>query len=154
LTNSKSISKKIYTVPVLIGEKAARYIILAMMVASYLITGYLIAIRFFTPIMAIVLLAIPTFLQTYPALLKPKPDTRPADFPEGQGGWPLYFAPYAFRNNRSFGSLFMVGLLLDVALRLLPATSVSGDDILVLNVIPLQIWDLKRGRRGQIIAAR
>jgi len=117
------LEKRIYTVPVLIGEKAARYIILAMMVASYLITGYLIAIRFFTPIMAIVLFAIPTFIQTYPALLKPKPDSRPKDFPEGQGGWPLYFAPYAFRNNRSFGSLFMLGLLLDVALRLIPATS-------------------------------
>ncbi len=115
--------KKIYTVPVLIGEKVARYIVLAMMVASYLITGYLIAIRFFTPVMAIVLLAIPTFLQTYPVLLKPKPSSRPQRFPEGQGGWPLYFAPYAFRNNRSFGSLFMLGLLLDVVLRLMPLTS-------------------------------
>ena len=36
----------------------------------------------------------------------------------GQGGWPLYFAPIAFRNNRSFGTLFMLGLLIDVALRI------------------------------------
>jgi len=111
--------KKIHTLPVVIGEKAARYAVLAMMATSYLITGYLIAIRFFTPVMAIVLLAIPTFLQTYPALLKPKPETRPEGFPDGQGGWPLFFAPLAFRNNRSFGSLFMLGLLLDAALRLL-----------------------------------
>jgi 1,4-dihydroxy-2-naphthoate polyprenyltransferase len=115
--------KKIFTVPVLIGEKISRYLVLAMMVLPYLFTGYLIATRFFTPIMAIVLLAVPTFLQTYPALLKPKPETRPEDFPDGQGGWPLYFAPLAFRNNRAFGVWFMLGLILDVALRLIPATS-------------------------------
>ena len=115
--------KKIFTVPVLIGEKISRYTVLAMMILPYLFTGYLIVTRFFTPIMAIVVLAIPTFLQTYPALLKPKPETRPEGFPDGQGGWPLYFAPLAFRNNRAFGIWFMLGLILDVALRLIPATS-------------------------------
>jgi 1,4-dihydroxy-2-naphthoate octaprenyltransferase len=102
---------------VLIGEKAARYAILAMMILPYFVTAYLIWIRFFTPVMAIVLLALPTFMKVYPALLKPKPAERPADFPEGQGGWPLYFAPMGFWNNRSFGSLFMLGLLIDVLLR-------------------------------------
>lgn len=114
--------KKIFTVPVLIGEKAARYAVLSMMILSYLITGYLVVIKFFTPIMALVLLAIPTFRQVYPAFLKPKPETRPEGFPDGQGGWPLYFAPLAFGNNRSFGMWFMLGLILDVTLRLLPAT--------------------------------
>ncbi|MEW6404125.1 MAG: prenyltransferase [Chloroflexota bacterium] len=111
-------AKGIHTLPVVIGEKTARYTVLAMMILPYLFTGYLIAVKFFTPVMAMVLLAIPTFLQTYPTLLKPKPETRPDGFPDGQGGWPLYFAPLAFRNNRSFGSLFMLGLLIDVALRL------------------------------------
>ena len=115
--------KRIFTVPVLIGEKISRYAVLAMMILPYLFTGYLIGTRFFTPIMAIVLLAVPTFLQTYPALLKPKPETRPEGFPDGQGGWPLYFAPLAFRNNRAFGIWFMLGLILDVAIRLVPATS-------------------------------
>ena len=109
--------RKIYTLPVLIGEKAARYSILAMMILPYLFSGYLIAIKFFTPVMAIVLFALPKFFKVYPALLKPKPAERPADFPDGQGGWPLYFAPLGFWNNRSFGTLFMLGLLLDVLLR-------------------------------------
>ncbi len=115
--------KKIHTLPVLIGEKAARYSVLAMMILPYLFTGYLIAIKFFTPVMAIVLLALPTFLQVYPALLKPKPETRPESFPDGQGGWPLYFAPLAFGNNRAFGIWFLLGLILDVTLRLLPFTT-------------------------------
>jgi len=115
--------KRIHTVPVLIGEKAARYSVLSMMVLPYLITLYLIATHFFTPIMLLVLLAIPTFLKSYPALLKPKPDERPEGFPQGQGGWPLYFAPLGFVNNRAFGMYFLLGLILDVALRLIPATA-------------------------------
>jgi len=114
--------KKIYTLPVIIGEKAARYSVLAMMILPYLITAYLIGIKFFTPVMVIVLFAIPTLRTLYPAFMKPKPAERPADFPDGQGGWPLYFAPMAFLNNRKFGSLFMLGLLIDVLLRIfLPA---------------------------------
>jgi 1,4-dihydroxy-2-naphthoate polyprenyltransferase len=116
-------SKRIFTVPVLIGERAARYTVLSMMVLPYLITAYLIAARFFTPVMLIVLFALPTFLRTYAAFLKPKPDVRPEGFADGQGGWPLYFAPLGFVNNRAFGMYFMLGLILDVTLRLLPATA-------------------------------
>jgi len=111
-------AKKIHTLPVLIGEKAARYSVLAMMVLPYVFTAYLVAVKFFTPVMVLVLFALPTFFKVYPAFLKPKPAERPADFPDGQGGWPLYFAPMGFWNNRSFGSLFMFGVLLDVLLRI------------------------------------
>ena len=111
-------AKDIHTLPVVIGEKASRYAVLAMMVLPYLFTVYLIYIRFFTPVMLIVLLALPTFLRVYPKFLKPKPETRP----EGQIGWPLFFVGYAFYNNRKFGALFMLGLLVDTALRLMPYT--------------------------------
>ncbi|MEP0805911.1 MAG: prenyltransferase [Chloroflexota bacterium] len=110
--------KGIHTLPVVIGEKASRYAVLAMMIAPYFITLYLIAIKFFTPVMLIVFLAVSTFLKYYPVFLKPKPAVKP----EGQPGWPLYFVGYAFYNNRKFGSLFMLGLLIDTALRLLPFT--------------------------------
>ena len=113
------LKKGIHTLPVVIGEKASRYIILAMMIIPYILTIYLIAVKFFTPVMLIVFLAVPTFLQYYPIFLKPKPETRP----EGQPGWPLYFVGYAFYNNRKFGSLFMFGLLIDVLLRVIPFTA-------------------------------
>jgi 1,4-dihydroxy-2-naphthoate octaprenyltransferase len=112
-------AKGIHTLPVVIGEKASRYTVLAMMVAPYLFTLYLVAVKFFTPVMLIVFLALPTFMQIYPKFLKPKPQTRP----EGSIGWPLYFVGFAFYNNRKFGSLFMFGLLIDVVLRLLPFTA-------------------------------
>jgi len=92
------------------------------MILPYFVTAYLIIIKFFTPVMAIVLFALPTLFKVMPAFRQPKPAERPAGFPAGQGGWPLYFAPMAFWNNRSFGALFMLGLLVDVLLRVfLPA---------------------------------
>jgi len=109
--------KRIYTLPVVIGEKAARYAVLSMMILPYFLTAYLITIKFFTPVMAIVVLALPTLKQVFPAFLKPKPETCPPGFPEGQGGWPLFFAPLAFWNNRKFGTLFMLGLIADSMLR-------------------------------------
>lgn len=110
-------AKKIYTLPVILGEKASRYAVMAMMVLPYLLVLGMIALRYFTPILLLVLFAIPTLRQTLPNFLKPRPATRPEGFPDGQGGWPLFFAPLAFANNRAFGGLFMLAFLLDVAIR-------------------------------------
>jgi len=112
--------KGIHTLPVVIGEKASRYAVLTMMIVPYILTAYLILVKFFTPIVAIVVFAIPSFIQIFPIFLKPKPETKP----EGQIGWPLYFVGYAFYNNRKFGSLFMFGLLIDVLVRVIPFTAV------------------------------
>jgi 1,4-dihydroxy-2-naphthoate octaprenyltransferase len=109
--------KKIYTLPVIIGEKTARYAVLGMMLLSYILVLVLIITRYFTPAMLLVLAAIPSFQKVYPAFLKPRPETRPADFPDGQGGWPLYFAPLSFLNNRAFGMFFLLGLILDSIIR-------------------------------------
>jgi len=111
-------AKKIFTVPVLIGEKAARFIVIAMMILPYLLVVGLIVTRYFTPVMLLVFLAVPTLVKLIPQFLKPKPEARPEGFPDGQGGWPLYFAPQAFVNNRAFGMWFMIGLILDIVLRL------------------------------------
>jgi 1,4-dihydroxy-2-naphthoate octaprenyltransferase len=112
-------AKKIYTLPVIIGEIASRSIVLAMMVLPYLIVLTLIATKYFTPIMLLVLMAVPTLIKLYPQFCKPRPENKPDGFPEGQGGWPLYFAPQAFVNNRAFGIWFMLGLILDVLIRVI-----------------------------------
>jgi 1,4-dihydroxy-2-naphthoate octaprenyltransferase len=112
-------AKRIFTVPVLIGEKAARLAVLTMMALPFVLVVVLIVTRYFTPVLLLSFVAIPTFLKTYPQFLKPKPETRPDGFPDGQGGWPLYFAPQAFINTRAFGTWFMLGLVLDIGLRLI-----------------------------------
>ncbi|MEW6083323.1 MAG: prenyltransferase [Chloroflexota bacterium] len=109
--------KKIHTLPVLLGEKISRYAVIGMMVLPYFLILYLIALKSFSPILLITLFALPRLRQVLPAFLKPKPSERPAEFPEGQGGWPLYFAPLAFLYNRSFGSFFLLSLLADVILK-------------------------------------
>jgi 1,4-dihydroxy-2-naphthoate polyprenyltransferase len=113
------LAKKIYTLPVLLGEKASRYAVVAMMVLPYILVLGMIGMRYFTPVLLLVLLALPTLRRILPNFLEPRPESRPEGFPDGQGGWPLFFAPLAFANNRAFGGLFMIGLLLDVALRIL-----------------------------------
>jgi 1,4-dihydroxy-2-naphthoate octaprenyltransferase len=97
----------------------ARFCVITMMVLPYLITLALIVFRYFTPFMLLVFMAVPTFLRLYPQFRKPRPEQKPEDFPEGQGGWPLYFAPQAFVNNRAFGMWFMLGLLIDVLIRVI-----------------------------------
>lgn len=111
--------KGIRTLPVVIGEKPARYAVMAMLVLPYVVVAALIVTRYFTPAMVLVLLALPAFLKAFPVFRTPKPAARPEGFPDGQGGWPLYFAPTAFVYTRSFGAWFLVGLVAEVVLRLL-----------------------------------
>ncbi len=89
------------------------------MALPYLLVLVLILTHYFTPVLLLVFLAIPTFLKMYPQFLKPKPETRPEGFPDGQGGWPLFFAPQAFINTRAVGTWFMLGLVLDVIVRII-----------------------------------
>jgi 1,4-dihydroxy-2-naphthoate octaprenyltransferase len=110
--------KKIRTVPVLIGEGASRVIVIGMMVVPYLIVGALVVVRWFTPAPAIVLLALPALLRALPAFFHARPEKRPENFPEGQGGWPLYFAPLAFVYTRSFGTWFILGIAGEAVLRI------------------------------------
>lgn len=111
--------KNIHTLPAIIGEKTSRYFVIGMMVLPYFMIAYLVVIKYFTPLPLIVLMALPRLRQILPAFMKQKPETRPQNFPEGQGGWPLYFAPLAFGYNRSFGMLFIIGIAADVIVRIL-----------------------------------
>jgi 1,4-dihydroxy-2-naphthoate octaprenyltransferase len=108
-------AKHIHTLPVLIGERAARYAVVSMTVLQYLLVIYLVAIGFFTPVLLIVLLAVPTFLQViWSTYHDPKPSEKPAEYPADS--WPLWFVGFAFVHNRKFGLLFLVGLILNAVL--------------------------------------
>jgi 1,4-dihydroxy-2-naphthoate octaprenyltransferase len=106
-------AKRIHTLPVLIGEKAGRYAILAMFVLQYLAALYLVLTGFFTPVLLVVLLALTTFFQVLPMFRQPRPREKPADYPDV---WPNYFVAAAFVHNRRFGVLYLLGLILDTVL--------------------------------------
>jgi len=108
-------AKGIHTLPVIIGERSARYAMMVMLVLQYALVAYLVAISFFTPLMLIVFLAVPKLLPTLRILRSMRPAARPADYPERY--WPGWFVAYAFVHNRRWGSLFLLGLVLELVTR-------------------------------------
>ncbi len=112
--------KGVTTLPVLLGESASRMVNIAAIALAYAFTVYLVVgPRFLTPAMAIVFLAAPDAWKALKRLSKP----RPAGPPPGYPIWPRWFSTVSFVHNRSFGNLFALGIILDTALRLIPATS-------------------------------
>jgi 1,4-dihydroxy-2-naphthoate octaprenyltransferase len=110
--------KHIHTLPVLIGERIARYVVVFMTIMQYISVIYLILIGFFTPVLLIVLLALKTFFKIFlPMYRLPKPEQKPQDYPAD--AWPLWFVASAFYHNRQFGLLYLLGLIADSILRLI-----------------------------------
>ncbi len=107
------IAKRIYTLPVLLGDRLSRWTVLGMLIAQYLLVIYLVAVQFFSPILLVVLLALPAFGRVLPIFLAPKPNEKPKDFPDV---WPNYFVAAAFFHNRRFGLFYLVGLILNLFL--------------------------------------
>jgi 1,4-dihydroxy-2-naphthoate polyprenyltransferase len=108
-------TKHIHTLPVILGEKLSRYIVIGMMVLSYVSVIYLVAIGFFTPIMLVVLFALIVFKDVWQIYRQPRPTEPPANYPKDT--WPLWFVSFAFIHNRRFGLLYLAGLIGEVLLR-------------------------------------
>ncbi len=109
-------AKGIHTLPVLIGEKAARVSMQVMIVLMYLLVIGLVISGYFSPFMLIVLGALTLVPATWKMLSQPRPSEPPADRKEF---WPIWFVGAAFVHNRRYGMLFLLGLILDVAYRLI-----------------------------------
>ncbi|OIO98456.1 MAG: prenyltransferase [Anaerolineae bacterium CG2_30_64_16] len=110
-------ARGIHTLPVLIGERAARYAVLGMMAFQYLLVIYLVVIGFFTPAMLVVLFGLTAIPLVWAMYRQPKPAEMPAEYRADV--WPLYFVAIAFLHNRRFGLWFMFGLLIDALLHVL-----------------------------------
>lgn len=104
--------KHIYTLPVIIGEKAARYSVIALLILQPLLAILLVQQGIVGPALLVVLLGLPVILKTIRVFSKPRPTQKPKEFPEQF--WPTYLAGYAFRCNRVTGTLFVLGLILNL----------------------------------------
>ncbi len=105
--------RHIHTLPVVIGEKTARYTLVTMLILQYVLTLVLVLAGYYSLVMAAVVLAIPTLRKIWPMFAAPKPAEKPADYPDV---WPNYFVAAAFIHNRSFGIWFMLALMVDSVL--------------------------------------
>ncbi|HEY9595666.1 MAG TPA: prenyltransferase [Spirochaetia bacterium] len=108
-------AKGVHTMPVLVGQTAARWINFSFIVLAYLVTFALIFVwHFFTPVLLVVLFAGQKALFALGVLTKPRPAEPPAGYPV----WPLWFSTFSFAHNRWFGNLFILGVIVDTTLRL------------------------------------
>lgn len=107
--------KKVYTLPVLVGEPAARFITMTAIIAAYLIVIYLVLVaRFFTPVMLLVLLAVKPAWKALQRFSRPRPEAPPSGYPI----WPRWYSTVCFVHNIAFGNYFVIGLVLDTLLRM------------------------------------
>ena len=107
--------KKVGTLPVVIGEKAARYVNMVVLILIYLVILYLVFVtQYFTPVLLIVLFAGKRLLYAVGVHAKPRPVEPPKEWP----AWPTWFSGFAFYHNRLFSNLFLLGMIADVILRL------------------------------------
>jgi 1,4-dihydroxy-2-naphthoate octaprenyltransferase len=100
------------TLPVLLGERAARAVTQAMMVAFYVLVALLVGVGTFPIAALLVMLAVPKLVKIWPAFSQPKPSEPPQGFPI----WPLWYAALAFVHTRRAGGLLVLGLIVGVIL--------------------------------------
>lgn len=98
------------TLPVLLGEAAARRLNLSVVALMYLMTAVAVGLGALTPFVAVVLLAGPRALRALQVMSRPTPASPPA----GYVGWPLWYHRVCLVHNRAFGWLFILGLAVGV----------------------------------------
>jgi 1,4-dihydroxy-2-naphthoate octaprenyltransferase len=102
------------TLPVLLGERAARGLNRAVVAGMYVLVVAAILAGALSPLVLLVALALPRALHTLRVMSAPAP----AGPPPGYVGWPLWYHRVCLLHNRLFGWLFLLGL---AAGALLPA---------------------------------
>jgi len=106
--------KKVFTLPVILGERNARWTTILLWFMQYVLVGWLILSGSVGFALAIVLLAIPKYFWAVRVFSKPRPESEPEELERGV--WPLYLSAHAFQYNKRFGLLFLMGLIIDLVL--------------------------------------
>lgn len=102
--------KGVRTMPVLLGERRARLVAQALMVAYYpIVVGAALA-GWIGPWVLVSLAGLPKLVEVVRAFNTPKPEVAPFSYV----GWPLWFVGHAFRHTRRAGALLILGLVLNV----------------------------------------
>jgi 1,4-dihydroxy-2-naphthoate octaprenyltransferase len=98
--------KGIRTLPVLLGERAARALNVATVALIYAVTAGLVVFGQVTPFAAIIIVAFPRAWRAMKLMGRP----RPSKPPEGYVGWPLWYHRACLVHNRLFGWAYILGL--------------------------------------------
>ncbi len=99
-------NKAIRTLPVLIGESAARTLNISAIAAIYLIVAVLIFLGRMTPFAAAILFSAPRAARAIKVMSRPRPAAPPNDYV----GWPLWYHRVCLQHSRVFGWAYIAGL--------------------------------------------
>jgi 1,4-dihydroxy-2-naphthoate octaprenyltransferase len=99
------------TLPVMLGERNARYATLGLLAAFYVTVGIGIAVQALPWPTVVVVLALPRLVQVWKAMLAAPPAAPPKHYPI----WPLWYAAIAFVHVRRAGALLVAGLIVAAA---------------------------------------
>lgn len=104
--------KGIRTLPVLLGEARARRATIVMFTLEYVLTVALVLSGSLSFLLLAVFGALPWYWWALKVYRHPRPAAPPPEYPPNI--WPLWYSAFAFQHTRRFGSLFLLGLTLDV----------------------------------------
>lgn len=104
--------KRIYTLPVILGETLSRYTVLAVWIFQYVAFTWMVFNGTLTYPVLLIYLALPYFFKKASPFLKKRPENKPDTY-EAEA-WPLYFVRYAFEYNKRFSLWFLLGIILHV----------------------------------------
>ncbi len=107
-------AKRVYTLPVILGESNSRWVTIVMWGLQYLLVGWLIYTGYLGFALAVVVFALAKYVWAVKIFAKPRPLSEPETLEKGV--WPLYLSAHAFIYNKRFGLLFLLGLIIDLVL--------------------------------------
>lgn len=106
------VSKHQRTLPVVLGSDNARRLNTLLIIAMYALIPIFILINVVTIFALIVFLNAPKAWKALKVFSRPKPESPP----KGYVGWPLWYHRFSLMNNKNFGWLYILGLLLGAVL--------------------------------------
>ena len=98
--------RHIHTLPVLIGESAARAVNIIALIAIYAVVAILIVAGRLTLFAAVIVIALPQAVHAIQIMSRERPVVPPA----GYVGWPLWYHRACLEHNRVFGWSYIGGL--------------------------------------------
>ncbi|MCX6226656.1 MAG: prenyltransferase [Bacteroidia bacterium] len=106
--------KKIFTLPVIIGEEISRFVTLDLWAVQYIGFIFLVIFERLSWPILLIFFALPYLVTKGKPFLKKRPETKPDQY-EAEA-WPLYFVRYAFEYNKRFSLLFLLGMIIHILL--------------------------------------
>jgi 1,4-dihydroxy-2-naphthoate polyprenyltransferase len=98
------------SVPVLLGQDRALLLNKITFIVFYILIVALVVFQVTGPWILVTFLALPRFVTAWKVFSQPKPSKRPDNWPV----WPLWFVGWAMHFNRQAGSLFILGMILNL----------------------------------------